>query len=213
MSSKPKSRSKSKRKNSQSVPVFEDEEKIDQIIEMHRETVDALREERDSAKERADKLSEDAKKLSEVQEELKTLKEKENTPDPYKKKYEDVKAEYDSYKHEQESKIAKEQKEKLYRKLLKESNISEKRMDAIIRLTDFDKIELDAEGKEIKDAETHKANIKKEWSDYIVTEQKTGAETPTPPSNNGKTVNAPSAAAQRAMAFRNNLYGTVKQEG
>ena len=32
MSSKPKSRSKSKRKNSQSVPVFEDEEKIDQIM-------------------------------------------------------------------------------------------------------------------------------------------------------------------------------------
>ena len=189
-----------------------EDEKIEQIITMHTETVNGLKEERDAAKEEADKFKADAKKLPKVQEELDKLKEKEDTPDPYKQKYEDLKAEFDNFKSEQDKKSIKDKKEALYRKLLKEAKISEKRIDAIIRLTDFDKIELDEEGKAIKDVETQKANIEKEWSDYIVTEQEQGSDTPKPPANNGGTGGFQSEAAKRAIEYRNNLYGT-KQEG
>jgi len=188
-------------------------EQIDQIIEMHTETVEGLKEELKTAKEEAKEFKSDASKLKTVEKELEELKEKSDKPDPYKQKYDDLKAEYDNYKQEQETKSVKEKKIALYKELLKEAKVSEKRIDAVIRLTDFDKIELDEEGKAIKDVETQKTNIEKEWSDYIVTEQEQGSTTPKPPANNGGTVNPPSKAAQRAMAFRNNLYGTVKQEG
>lgn len=188
-------------------------EKIDQIIEMHSETVNGLKSELDEAKEEAKKFKSDASKLKSVEEELAKLKEDAGKPDPYKQKYEDIKAEFDTFKKEQETKSIKAKKEALYRELLKEAKVSEKRIDAVIRLTDFDKIELDEEGKAIKDVETHKANITKDWSDYIVTEQETGSETPKPPANNGGTVTPQSDAAKRAIAFRNNLYGTSTQEG
>ena len=182
-------------------------EKIDQIIEMHTETVNGLKQELDDAKEEAKQFKADAHKLASVQQELDTLKENADKPDPYKQKYEDLKAEYDNFKQEQETKSVKDKKIALYKELLKESKVSEKRIDAIIRLTDFDKIELDEEGKAIKDVETQKNNIAKEWSDYIVTEQEQGSDTPKPPANNGGSINLPSSAAQRALQYRNNLYG------
>lgn len=188
-------------------------EKIDQIIEMHTDTVNGLKEELDTAKEEAKKFKSDAHKLASVQQELDELKEKQDKPDPYKQKYDDLKAEYDEYKQEQANKSVKEKKVALYKELLKEAKVSERRIDAVIRLTDFDKIELDEEGKALKDVEAQKANIEKEWSDYIVSENEHGQKTPTPPANNGGSVNPPSEAAQRAMQYRNNLYGTVNKEG
>lgn len=187
-------------------------EKIDQIIEMHTETVNGLKDELATAKEEAKQFKADANKLASVQQELDELKENANKPDPYKQKYDDLKAEYDNYKQEQENKSVKEKKIALYKDLLREAKVSEKRIDAVIRLTDFDKVELDEEGKAIKDVEAHKTKIAEEWSDYIVTEQEQGAGTPKPPANNGGVVNPPSEAAQRALQYRNNLYGTVKQE-
>ena len=187
-------------------------EKIDQIIEMHTETVNGLKDELATAKEEAKQFKSDANKLASVQQELDELKENANKPDPYKQKYDDLKAEYDSYKQEQENKSVKEKKIALYKDLLREAKVSEKRIDAVIRLTDFDKVELDEEGKAIKDVETHKTKIAEEWSDYIVTEQEQGSNTPKPPANNGGVVNPPSEAAQRALQYRNNLYGTTKQE-
>ena len=188
-------------------------EKIDQIIEMHTETVNGLKEELSEAKEQAKEFKADATKLKSVEQELEELKEKVDKPDPYKQKYEDLKKEFEGYKSEQESKSVKEKKISLYKELLKESKVSEKRIDAIIRLTDFDKIELNEDGDAIKDVETQKGNIVKEWADYIVDMQEKGADTPKPPANNGGTTPIQSEAAKRAMEYRNNLYGTVKQEG
>lgn len=183
-------------------------EKIDQIIEMHTETVNGLKDELATAKEEAKQFKSDANKLASVQQELDDLKEEAKKPDPYKQKYDDLKAEYDDYKNKQETKSVEEKKKALYRELLKEAKVSERRIDAVLRLTNLDDIELDEEGKAIKDVETHKANIEKEWSDYIVTEEQRGAGTTTPPANNGGTTPPPSTAAQRAMQYRNNLYGT-----
>lgn len=188
-------------------------EQIDQIIEMHTETVEGLKEELKNAKEEAKEFKADAKKLEDVQQELDKLKENADKPDPYKQKYNDLKKEFEDYKSEQDSKAVKAKKIALYKELLKEAKVSEKRIDAVIRLTDFDKIELDEEGKAIKDVETQKTKIAEDWSDYIVTEEQQGAKTPTPPANDGSGIGQPSMATQKAMAYHNNLYGVSKQEG
>lgn len=159
-------------------------EKIDQIIEMHTETVDALKADRDSAKEEANKYKADSQRLSEVERELSEVKEKADQPDAYKEKYEKVKKEFESYRGEITAKETKATKSKAYRAMLKEVGVSEKRLDTVMKVADLDSVELDEDGN-LKDADKLKTQIKDEWSDFIVRTGTQGAKTPTPPSNTG----------------------------
>ena len=164
-----------------------DAEKIDQIIEMHTEVVDAIKSERDTAKEEAKALKSDADKLAAVEKELADLKEQSDKPDAYKEKYEALQEEYKAYKGEITAKEAKDAKSKAYRNMLKEVGISEKRLDTVMKVaeaTGFNGIELDDDGA-IKGVEELKESAKNEWADFIVSEGTVGAKTPTPPANNG----------------------------
>ncbi len=161
-----------------------DSEKIDQIIEMHTETVDALKGERDNALSDVKKYKADADKLAEVEKELSDLKVKQGQPDVYKDKYDKLKSEYEAYKGEVSAKETKAAKSKAYREMLKEIGISEKRLDSVMKVADLDSIELDENGA-IKDVDGLKKSAKDEWSDFIVSEGQKGAQTPTPPSNIG----------------------------
>lgn len=154
-----------------------EDEKIDQIIDAHSETVDALKADRDAYKE-------DAGKLAAVQKELDALKAKGD--DGYKAKYEAEKAAHDALKADIAAKEAKKAKTDAYRELLKGANIDEKRIATILRAEapTIDKIELDADGK-IKNAEQYTASIKSDWADFIVTQSAKGANTATPPANGG----------------------------
>lgn len=154
-----------------------EDEKIDQIIDAHSETVDALKAERDGYKE-------DAAKLAAVQKELDELKAKGD--DGYKAKYEAEKAAHDALKADIAAKETKKAKTDAYRELLKGANIDEKRIATILRAEapTIDKIELDADGK-IKNAEQYTESIKSDWADFIVTQSAKGANTATPPANGG----------------------------
>lgn len=154
-----------------------EDEKIDQIIDAHSETVDALKADRDAYKE-------DAAKLAAVQKELDELKAKGD--DGYKAKYEAEKAAHDKLKSEITAKETKKAKTDAYRELLKGANIDEKRIATILRAEapTIDKIELDADGK-IKNAEQYTESIKSDWADFIVTQSAKGANTATPPANGG----------------------------
>lgn len=152
-----------------------EEEKIEQIMDAHVEVVDALKTDRDNYKASADKLSD-------VQKELDALKA--NNGDDYKQKYEKEHKDFEDFKKAQTAKETKAAKAKAYRELLKEAGVSDKRFDSIIKLTDLDGIELDADGK-IKDADKHAETIKNEWADFIVSTETKGAKTPNPPANNG----------------------------
>lgn len=163
-----------------------DAEKIDQIIEMHTETVDAIKAERDTAQSDAKKYKADADKLAEVEKELSDMKAKQGQPDAYKDKYDKLKSEYEAYKGEVSAKETKAAKTKAYRDMLKEIGISEKRLDAVLKVADLDSIELDEDGA-IKDVDGLKKSAKDEWSDFIVSEGTKGAKTPTPPTNTGGT--------------------------
>ena len=154
-----------------------EDEKIDQIIDAHSETVDALKADRDAYKE-------DAAKLAAVQKELDELKAKGD--DGYKAKYEAEKAAHDALKADIAAKETKKAKTEAYRELLKGANIDEKRIATILRAEapTIDKIELDVDGK-IKNSEQYTERIKSDWADFVVTQSAKGTNTATPPANGG----------------------------
>ena len=157
-----------------------EDEKIDEIIAAHAETVDALKEQRDNYKAKADELAEVQQKLDEANETIKA-----NGSDAWKVKYDAIKEEYENYKSDISAKETKRAKQAAYREVLKAAGVSEKRIDSIIRVSDIDSIELDESGK-IKEAEKLTESIKNEWADFIVSTNTQGANTATPPTTSKK---------------------------
>lgn len=158
-----------------------DADKIDEIISAHSETVDALKAERDQYKDDAGKLAETTKE----RDKYKKLAE-DAEKDPYKVKYEALKEDFDAYKTEQKNRETAEQKNQALKALLKEIGVAEKRIDAVIKVTDMSEIKLDETGK-IEGASDLKKAMKAEWADFIQTTQTKGAEVATPPTNTGGT--------------------------
>ena len=184
-----------------------DEDKAEQIITAHAETVDGLKAERD-------KFKTDAEKLPAVESELNTLKEKMAGEDPYKDKFEKVQKEYSEYKKDVEAKATTAKKENAFKAMLKEIGIPEKRIESVLKVSDVAKIEFDDEGK-VKDGEKLKEGLKTEWTDFIPTTKTEGTKPATPPANGGKTTMTkeqiraiPDAAArQKAMLDNPTLFG------
>lgn len=152
-----------------------EEEKIDQIIEAHTDTVDGL-------KADVSKYKTDAEKLSDVQKELDELKAKGD--DGWKEKYDNLKGEFDKYKTDVQEKETHSKKVEAYKAILKDANLSEKGIEKAVKYADWDKIELDADGK-LKGANDHIKAVREEWAEYVTTTTTTGAKTSTPPANNG----------------------------
>jgi hypothetical protein len=150
-----------------------EDEKIDQIVDAHTESIEALKAERDTYKA-------DAEKLAAVQKELDELK---KDGGDWKKKFEEGHSALEALKTDITTKETKTAKEKACRELLKEIGVSEKRIDAIIKITDIDALELGEDGK-IKDSSAKAEQFKAEFADFIVTSTTTGAATANPPSNN-----------------------------
>lgn len=187
-----------------------DADKVDEIINAHVEVTDALKEERD-------KYKKDAEQLPTIQKELDDLKKatEKNGHDPYKVKYDALKEEFDQYKADVSAEKTKAKKDAAYRALLKEVGISDKRIDAVMRVTDTNDLELDDDGT-VKKADDVKKAIKDEWADFIVTEHKGGANVSNPPANTGgrkysskKEIMAITDDAERQKAISENheLFG------
>lgn len=156
---------------------------VNEIIEGHTTSIEALREERDTYKAQAQKAEDLQKQLEKAQKDLKdaTSDEAENK---YKTKYEMLKEEYKEYKKGIEEKATKESKSKAYKELLKEAGISDKRIESVLKVSDIDSIEFDDDGN-IKNKDELLNGIKEEWSDFIQTADVQGANTENPPANTG----------------------------
>ena len=152
-----------------------EEEKIDQIIEAHTETVDGF-------KDKVNEYKEKAEKYDGVKKELDELKDGDND---WQKKYEKEHSDFEAYKTDVTAKETKRTKEHAVREFLKSVGVSEKRLDAVLKVTNLDDFELDKDGK-IKDADKHTETVKTEWADFIETTTTKGADTANPPANNGK---------------------------
>lgn len=177
-------------------------EKIDEIINAHVETVNAVKEERDSYKADAEKLADVEKELKTANEQLEKFK-----AGDWEKKYTDLKSEFDSYKNDAETKATKTAKETAYKQLLLDAGISDKRIASILKVTDVDSLKLNKDGK-FEDSETITENIKTEWADFIVTEGKKGAETAKPPKGDDNGTEQPSIAKQLVESYQREHYGS-----
>ena len=98
--------------------------------------------------------------------------------------YKTLKKSFDDYKAEVAAKETKAAKEAAYRAILKDANLSEKGIEKAIKYAEWDKIELETDGK-LKGASDHIKAAKEEWAEYVTTTTTTGAKTSNPPANNG----------------------------
>ena len=148
---------------------------VDQILNGHGASIDALREELEKYKKEAEQLPEVQKELADLQKKI-----EDGEKDPYKVKYEAAKEELEAFKTKIETEKTAANKRNLYKELLKAAGVSEKRIEAVLRVSDTDSLELDDDGK-IKDSDKLTETIKTDWADFIETAGETGAKTPTPP--------------------------------
>lgn len=176
-----------------------DAEKIDEIIDAHTETTDALKKERD-------KYKEDAEKLPAVQKELNELKDAQGDANSYKEKYDKEHKDFEDYKKQIQADKEKAAKADAYRALIKKAGISDKRIETVLKATQLDEVEFDDKG-EVKDADAVVDGIKKEWSEFVVTTKQEGAGTETPPDGSGAGGKTLSRAAQVVAKHNEMLYG------
>ena len=146
------------------------EEQVDSIIEEHTAVTDAL-------KEQVNQYKKDAEGYQTARKELEDLK---AGGDDWKERYEAEHKAFEDFKKETEATAERAKVQEAYRALLKAENVSEKRIDKILKLTDFDALKLTKEGK-IANEEKVAEDIRNEWSDFIVSQSDRGTDVDTPP--------------------------------
>ena len=129
-------------------------------------------------------LKADLEKAERERDTYKAKSPKEGEETVLKSDYDKLKKDFDDYKADITAKTTRTEKENAFRELLKSVGVSEKRFNAIIKVSDIDGVELDKDGK-IKDAEKHTETVKSEWADFIETTTTKGANTANPPAGNG----------------------------
>ena len=164
------------------------DEQVSSIIEAHTDTVDGLKAERDRYKA-------EAEKLPEVQKQLDALKGGED----WKAKYEAESKAFSDYKKDQADRETLGKVKDAYRQLLLNCNVGEKHIDSILRVTDFSKMKLDADGK-FTEQDKIVEGIKADWGGFITSEQVKGANVNTPPANNTSAFDTMSLADKMTYA-------------
>ena len=181
-----------------------EEEKIDQIIEAHTETTDALKNELNGYKE-------DAGKLKEVQRELNEIKSAGN--EDWKAKHDAVKKEYDDYKADLANKEVLGTKKAAFANIAKSKGITDEKLITLITNNyDFSKEELD--GDKLKNEKAIGDFLTTEYSGFIAKDGKEGASVERPPVNTGGSKTKEEILAikdgherRKAMAENPELFG------
>ena len=184
-----------------------EDEKIDQIIDAHTETVDGL-------KEKLRQTEEAVKNLGEVQKELDELKASGEGNEAYKTKYEKEKKAFDDYRKEVEGKAAAEAKEKAARAYFEEKGITGANLEIAMRGCKDEISALELDGSTIKDAKALDSLIDGTFKGLVGQKKADGAGTSTPPGNGGGKMSkeeimkiTDTAQRQKAIAENHELFG------
>lgn len=187
-----------------------EDEKIDQIIEAHTETVSGLKDSLDRAEAGAKELPAVQKELDSAKSELEAVKK-----DGWKDKHDALKKEFEDFKRGVTAKEAKSAKEAAARAYYEGKGITGKALDIAMRGSgsEVDALELDGDGK-IKDPAALDALVKGDFSGLVSGTTTKGAETAHPPagSGGGKTKEdilkiKDAGERQKAMAEHHELFG------
>lgn len=178
------------------------DEQISAIMEEHVAVTDALKKQRDDYKAEADKLPEALKELDAVK-----------GGEDYKAKWESEHKSFEDYKAQIKAEADLNKVKAAYRKLLMDEKISDKRLDAVIRLTDFGKMTLDKDGN-LENADQLREGIRSEWGDYIATTRTEHERVATPPAVGKSTPTKEEILAikdtgerQKAISENHELFG------
>lgn len=175
------------------------------IVAMHIGVVDPLKDELQT-------LKADAAKVSDLEKEIERLKTLNTDAESWKAKYEKEHADFDEYKNNIDSEKQTENLKSLYKSLLKENKVDDKRIDSILKVTDFATLKVGKDGK-LENAKELSESIKNDWGDFIVKTETKGADIETPPANNGNKLTKEqimeikdTAARQKAIADNIELF-------
>lgn len=153
-----------------------DEEKIDEIISMHSETVDGL-------KADVSKYKADAEKLPSVQKQLDDLKAAGDNG--YQEKYEKEHKAFEDFKANVAAKESKAAKEKAVRAYFESKNITGANLDLAMRGCGEEMAALEMDGEKIKDTKSLDALVDGTYKGLVSTTQTHGANPANPPANTG----------------------------
>lgn len=151
-----------------------DDEKIDQIIEAHTETVDALKKERDDYRDKAEQYDT-------VKKELDGLK---NGKD-WKAEHDTLKKAFDDYKKTVTEKETAAAKNKAVRAYFESKGIKGGNLEIAIRGAKDEISALELDGDKIKDTKALDALIAGDYKGLIVSESTKGADPVNPPAGGG----------------------------
>lgn len=169
-----------------------EDEKVDQIIEEHVESIDGLKAERDRYKAGA----EEAEGLRKQLEEAKAAGEGSGE---YEEKYKAAVKNLEDYKAKVEGEKAAAEKRSLYRELLKSAGVDPKRIDTVLKVSDLENVTV--KDGAIEGADKLTEGIKADWADFIATTSTRGAKVSHPPiAGGGK--GAVTAEEFRKMSLR-----------
>lgn len=168
-----------------------EDEKAEEIISAHVETVNGLKGERDDLQEQLEAAKPADPKPNEQGE------------NPYKEQLEAEKKAFAEYKAHVEEEKAEEQKRGLYRELLAEAGVDQKRIDSVLKVSDLSKVTV--KDGAIEGAEDLVNGIKSDWADFIPVTETKGASVAKPPAGGG------GKAASKTL--RDALHERYEQKG
>ena len=154
-----------------------EDEKREQILDAHHAIADQLKDERDALKEKLAESAELEREFARLQGQLEEAKA--SVPSDFEAKYEELKAEFEDYRSRVDAEKAEAERASLYRALLREAGVDERRIESVMRVTDLSGVSV--EDGAIKDSESLKESIGREWADFIVRESTVGAKPDEPP--------------------------------
>lgn len=134
-------------------------EKAEQLLDMHLETVNGL-------KEVITSLKTENERIPTLSDELKQLKALKEQSEDYKAKYESEKSEFENFKKKLEIERTDEAKKKAYIDLLEKNNIRKDKMDLIMRTVKLSDLNLQ-EDNTLENSEELNKSILKDWSDFV----------------------------------------------
>lgn len=154
-----------------------EEDKIEEIITAHGETVAALKDEIDKAEQSAKDSAAAAQERDKLQKRVEAL---EKTSGDAAK----VQAEYDAYKKQVETDKANAGKKALIKKALEDAHANPAAIDLMLGTVKLDEVELDGEA--LKDAEAVLKPIREAHAGLFGTVQNQGTPPLNPPAGDGK---------------------------
>lgn len=172
-----------------------EDEKIDEIIEAHAESVEAVKAQRDEYKAEAEKVPALQKQLEEM-----------GDPSEYRDKYDAEHKAFEDYRRQVDADKAEAEKRGLYRDLLKRSGVDPKRLDSVLKVSDLSKVTV--KDGAIEGADDIAEGIKADWADFIVSTRTEGASVAKPVTAGGSGAVTAEAFKRMSIRERNRLHET-----